>query len=548
MYKKDPDELDEFVVGDLLAARAKSHRSACFLEFRDSSFTFGEVDEQVDQVVCGLTAAGVCPGDHVAVMLPNRPEMVFAMFALARLGAVAVPVNTAHRGEVLRQVVGGAHCTTLIIDDAYVSRLVPVAEQLPYLRRVVVAGARPGAPGEEATRVAKIPAFDWASLLVHGTEPATRRVTFADLLAIMYTSGSTGPAKGAMVPHALALACAQDVRGFVNPQGKKLYCPLPLFHAAALWDGVFSALLGGSAIAIVERFSASRFWDDVRRFEAKVALSVFAMLPILLNRPPSPSDRDHPLEVFYTGKSALDSAFSRRFGVRSVEAYTSTEGGVPLASPFGRWREGSCGKANDKRFDVAVVDEWDREVPIGSAGELVLRPKQPYVITTGYYERFDATARAFRNMWFHTGDRVRQDADGYFYFVDRMADGIRRRGENISAFDIELEVNTHPGVEECAVIAVPAEVGEDDVKLVVVTRPPAKLTHDEVIDFCRVKLPGFMVPRYVEFVPELPRTPTDKIAKHELRAAGDRGLTSQTWDRERRAFVPLAAELAREPA
>ncbi|KWT63760.1 ATP-dependent acyl-CoA ligase [Streptomyces albus subsp. albus] len=530
---------EDMTLGDVLARRAESHHDALFLEFQDSAFTFGEVDEQSDRVAQGLLAAGVAAGEHVAVMLPNRPEIVFVTFALARIGAVAVPVNTAYHGPALRSVLAGSDCTALIVDSRYADRLPPVTAELPGLRLTVVCapGDRSAATGGNAAAPPGGRTIGWPDLMAHGAARPEHGARPSDLLAIMYTSGSTGPAKGALVPHALALACAEDVLRFVNVHGEKVYCPLPLFHAAGMWDGVLSALLCGGTVAVAERFSASKFWDDVRRFDAGIALSVFSILPILLKQPPSPRDKQHPLKLFYTGKSLWDAELRERFGVRSVESYTSTEAGIPLAGAFGDWRHGSCGRVNSERFEAAVVDEQDRILPAGHTGELVLRPKQPHVITGGYYGNFVATARAFRNLWFHTGDRMRQDRDGYFYFVDRMADAIRRRGENISAFDIELAVNKHAAVRESAAIGVPSELGEDEVKLAVVLVPGATLDHDELTAYCRQALPAFMVPRFLEFVDALPRTATDKIAKHRLRARGDRGLTASTWDRERGAFV-----------
>jgi carnitine-CoA ligase len=523
------DWLESLVIGDVLRSRAETHRDAVFLKFRDGELTFAEVDVAADRYARGLAAEGVRRGDHVAVMLPNCPEFVPVIVGLARLGAVAVPVNTAYRGELLRHVLDSADVSTLLIDAEYADRLPPVVHAVPDLVRVFVRGQ------DAALDQLGVPAATMSRLLDHGADPVHGDVRFSDLQAIMYTSGTTGRSKGAMVPHALALTCAMDSLDFLDRWGKTIYCPLPLFHAAGLWDGVFAAMLSGSAIGIVPRFSASRFWDDVRSFDAQVAMSVFAMIPILLSAPPGPRDRDHPLETFYMGKSALDSALQERFGVRSAETYTSTEVGIATGSPYGQWRVGSMGQAHSERFDVAVVDEEDREVAAGEPGELVVRPKQPFVITPGYYGMPGATARAFRNMWFHTGDRAWRDDDGYFYFLDRIADAIRRRGENISAFDIECEVNLHPDVVECAAFGVPSELGEEEVKLAVVLAPGAQLTPAELVAYCAAKLPSFMVPRFVEFVGELPRTPTDKVAKHELRAMGDHGLTPGTWDREKAA-------------
>jgi carnitine-CoA ligase len=525
----DQGWLEGLVLGDVVRSRAETHGNAAFLKFRDGELSFAELDAAADRYANGFAAEGVRRGDHVAVMLPNCPEFVPVIVALARLGAVAVPVNTAYRGELLRHVLDSSDVSTLLVDVEYVDRLPAVLPTVPDPIRVIVRGPEPSLDllGDGAIPMSR--------LLTHGTDPVHGDARFSDMQAIMYTSGTTGRSKGAMVPHALALTCAWDSLDFLDRWGKTTYCPLPLFHAAGLWDGVFSSLLSGSPIGIVERFSASRFWDDVRYFDAQVTMSVFAMIPILLSAPPGPRDHDHPLETFYMGKSALDAPLLERFGVRSAETYTSTEVGIATGSPYGQWRLGSMGRAHAERFDVAVVDEDDREVPAGEPGELVVRPKQPFVITTGYYGMPEATARAFRNMWFHTGDRAWRDDDGYFYFLDRIADAIRRRGENISAFDIECEVNLHPAVVESAAFGVPSELGEEDVKLAVVRAPGADLSAPELAAYCAAKLPSFMVPRYIEFVGELPRTPTDKVAKHALRAMGDQGLTPGTWDRERAA-------------
>lgn len=527
--------LEGFVLGDVLRTRARTHRTEPFLKFHDGDISYGEVDAMADRVAQGLIACGVRRGEHIAVMLPNGPDFLYVIFALARLGAVAVPINTAHRGELLRHVLASSDSAMLIIEAAYADRLVPLTNRLPGLRRVVV-HPRAGEHGADETdgfptRLGK-PVIPWSDLLGHGAEPPRADVAFHDLQAIMYTSGTTGPSKGAMCSHALALTCAYDSLNYLDRWGKITYCPLPLFHAAGLWDGAMSALLSGGSIAIVDKFHASTFWDDVRRFDAAVAMSVFSMIPILLNQASTPSDRDHPLEMFYMGKSSLDEPLRERFGVRSVETYTSTEVGIATGSPYGDWKVGSCGTAHDERFEVAVVDEHDRKVGNGEPGELVVRPKQPFVLTTGYYGAPDATVECFRNMWFHTGDRVWRDDDGYFYFLDRMKDSIRRRGENISAFDLECEVNLHPAVLECAAIGVPSELEEEDVKLAIVLRPGSRLDAGELIEFCQAKLPRHMVPRYLEFVEALPRTPTDKVAKYRLRAEGDHGITASTWDRE----------------
>ncbi len=523
-----PEIPEALVLGEVLRARAASHSNETFLKLRDGERSFGEVDARADRMAQGFAALGVAKGDHVAVMLPNGADLVVAVLALGRLGAVTVPVNPEYRGDLLRQVLAGSDSSVLVIDGPLVDQLAPIVAGLPDLRLVIARTDE----RDPALEVLGPQVVGFTRLLAHGRDPVDVAVSSSDLQAIMFTSGTTGPSKGAEVPHALALTCAIDSVRFVGSGGATIYCPLPLFHAAGLWDGMMSALVSGGSLAVVERFSASRFWDDVRHFDARVAMSVFSMIPILLKRPARPDDADHPLRTFYMGKSTLDQPLHDRFGVRAVETYTSTEVGIATASPYGEWRTGSCGQAHAERFDVAIVDELDRELGPGEPGELVVRPKQPFVMTTGYHGSPEVTARCFRNLWFHTGDRAYRDDDGYFFFVDRAKDAIRRRGENISAFDLECEVNRHPAVLESAAIGVPSELEDDDVKVAVVLRHPDELDEAGLVAFCEERLPKFMVPRYVEIVDELPRTPTDKVAKHELRAAGDRGITSTTWDRE----------------
>lgn len=517
--------LEQLTLAEILREKATTHRNETFLKFREGTLSFGDVEAMSARLARGLADHGVGQHDHVAVMMPNCADLLYTVFALARLGAVAVPINTEYKGELLRHVVATSDTTMLVVDEKFVERVAAVEKDLPELRSVVVRTGGAVAQSLQPTTLRL------ADLLAHADDAPRAPVRFGDLQAIMYTSGTTGPSKGVMVPHALALTCSLDSMKFMSHQPEEtIYCPLPLYHAAALWDGMMMALLAGSPIAVVERFSASGFWDDVRTFGATQAMGVFDMLAILLNRPASAGDRDHPLRRFYMGKSALDAAFFERFGVHPVETYTSTEVGIGTASPFGEWRIGSCGQPNSERHEVTIVDEQDRPVAPGERGEIVVRSKQPFVITSGYYNYEQATAGTFRNLWFHTGDRAYRDDDGYFYFVDRIKDTIRRGGESISAFEVEQAINVHPAVLESAAFAVPSELEEDELKVAVVMRPRAELDPAELVAHCSDRLPRFMVPRYIELVDELPRTGTGKIAKHFLRQQGDGGITKRTWD------------------
>jgi crotonobetaine/carnitine-CoA ligase len=312
-----------------------------------------------------------------------------------------------------------------------------------------------------------------------------------------------------------------------------LYCPFPLFHLDATVLTVVPAMVLGTTAAIAERFSASGFWDDVRRFGATVFDFMGATLTMLHKREPMPEDRANPARLAW-GVPVPEFApeFEERFGLRLVEAYGSTDAGVPIYQPLHEPRRtGSCGRAIPA-YDVKIFDETDNEAPAGTVGELVIRPREPSLISDGYYGMPEATNASRRNLWFHTGDLARCDADGYFYFVGRQTDSIRRRGENISAFEVEEVVKLHPQVLDAAAYGVPSELSEEDVMVALVARPGADIEPEELIAFCDPRMARHMLPRYIDVVEALPRTPTEKVEKGTLR---ERGITATTWDRERTA-------------
>jgi len=311
-----------------------------------------------------------------------------------------------------------------------------------------------------------------------------------------------------------------------------LYTPLPLFHVVASILGVVPVLMSDSKMVIVEKFSASRWWDEMRKYRVTLAHCLTSMMNILLSQPEAPDERNHSVRALYMGGSALSPAIEARFGPTVLEPYGATESGLPLLVPYGEHKPGTCGKENSENFEVKIVDEDDNDLPLGEKGELVIRPRKPYGMMSGYYNMPDATARAFRNLWFHSGDRLYVDADGYFHFVDRMKEVIRRRGENISSYEIERTIDSHPRIVESAAIPVPSELGEDEVKVCIVLKEGCGLDYEELMAYCEENMPYFWIPRYVEFMEALPKTETAKIQKYELRNMGDKGITEKTWDRE----------------
>jgi len=512
---------------ELLERRAEEDPDRVFLRFGAGAWTFREARDTVARLAGGLRSSGVGVGDKVAVMLPNSPAFVFSSLACAWVGAVEVPLNTALKGDVLRHQIADSDTALAIVDAGLLARFDAACPAAAAVTRVVVGDA------PSADDVAR---FDDLS----DAEPIARTpVRVSTLAAIMYTSGTTGRAKGVEVTHGHAGRFARDwIEAVRYTREDVLLTPLPLFHTIARTLGVLPTLMLGSQICVVPRFSASGFWDDVRRYDPTVVHGIFGIVPILLNMSPRPDDRDHRVRSFYIGPSGLSPAFEARFGIEVIEVYGATETGVvTVFEPDGERRPGSCGRANSATYEVDLFDDEDRPVADGEIGELVVRSREPWTMLTGYYGRPEETAVAFRNLWFHTGDYGRRDEDGFYYFVDRKKDAIRRRGENITSSDVERAVNAHPAVAENAVIAVPSDLGEDEVMACIVLHPGTELDYVEMIRFLDDRLPYFMVPRYLEVLPELPKTANEKVQKVELRHRGQDGLTAGTWDREQHGIA-----------
>lgn len=533
--KADSEHLwppDRGILGELISRQARRLGEKVFLYFQDREYTYAQIDHRSDQVAQGLRALGITQGDKVGVMLPNCPEFLFTWFGIAKLGAVEVPVNIALRGPGLTHVLRHSDAKGLVVDQSLVQHVATVQDEVPGLELCVIRSPQSGETPVLSNTVRLRPTtVAFADLLKHGDAPLDVRIHHSDLMSIIYTSGTTGPAKGVMLPHHYALWHAQQrIRLMRLTQDDLLYSCLPLFHINAKFITILSAWLAGGQVALGERFSASHFWDDIRRYGATEFNFIGSMIRALYNQPPRPDDNQHRVHLAMGAPvpPEIYGDFERRFGVKILEGFGMTECSPGLFSPYDEARRNSMGKAISGH-KAAVVDEDDREVGPGQIGELVFHPETPYSMLLGYHKQPEETLKAFRNLWFHTGDYVYRDSDGYFFFVDRKKDAIRRRGENISAFEVESVVSSHPLVAESAAISVPSTMGEDDVKVVVVLQSGAQLEPADLIRWCHGKLAYFAVPRYVEFMESLPKTATLRVEKYRLR---ENWQTAGTWDRE----------------
>lgn len=488
------------------------------LRFESDVVSYRELDERAAALAAGLAQAGVGRGDPVCVLFETSCDYVAAWLALTRLGAIEVPINTGFRGPALAHALRLTGARTLLLDAALAPAAWETLADAPNIRQVFLRGDM-----EQVERDALKLVTPFESLALSPADaPALVEPLPGETAMLLFTSGTTGPSKGCTIPHRYVLRQAEifcrELR--VGPDDT-LFAPFPLFHADGAIFTVAAALAAGGTAALASRFSVSTFWDDCRRHEATLFDFMGATLAMLFKQPPSPKDREHVLRLGWgVPTPPWADAFEERFGVELVEVYGLSDVGIVLYNPpGGPKRPGSCGRAVAP-FDIRIHNAYGAEAPVGEAGELVVRAAEPHVILSNYYDDPAATAEAFRDLWFHTGDIVRRDADGYFYFVGRLKDVIRRRGENISAFDVEQALLTHPDVMEAAAYGVPSELTEEDLMVSVVPRAGSGLTAQDVVDWAAGLLARHMVPRYVRLTDAIPRTETEKAAKYRLKALG----------------------------
>ena len=511
----------------LLERQAAAAGDRAYLRIGETARTVAEMRAVVARLAGAFAAAGVTAGDRVAIMAENRVELIDAWFACAWLGAILVPFNTATRGPQLQHVLTNSGSRILAIEPELFHHL-DVLDELPVeLERIWLLDSNGDAP--------------WRGLPVEPfpapAEPVPAYpVRPGDTVAILYTSGTTGPSKGVMCPHAQfywwAISTAEMLGGL--DRDDVLYTCLPLFHTNAL-NTCMQALLHGATVVVGPRFSASRFWARVTEAEATVTYLLGAMVAIIAKTPPSPDDRAHRVRVALAPatQAELHELFRDRFGMVLRDGFGMTETNAVIGARDGEQRPGTMGRAMSG-YQVKIVDDDDNELPDGTPGELVMRADQPFAFATGYWRMPEKTVESWRNLWFHSGDRAIRDPDGSIRFLDRIKDAIRRRGENISAWEVEQVLQSHADVAGAAVIPVPSELGEDEVMACIVLREGAAVDPEALIGHCEPRLAYFAIPRYLEFLPALPLTENGKVRKFVLR---ERGVTAAAWDREAAGYV-----------
>lgn len=526
------EDMEDWTLPHVLATRARTHGDKVYLDvpFEDARYTYAEVDEMARGMASALLDDGFAPGDRFMIMAPNSSAVLQAWFASSYAGMAEVPINTAYRGTFLEHQVRTTAPRLAMIDASFAERFVESRDACASIERFFLVGDPSGRPAARA-------ALGGAGWEVEDFEAWRDRqgtaelpeVGYRDLASIFFTSGTTGLSKGVQMSHAHMYFFAQECVSLTRCTSDDVYMSVgPLFHGNAQFLAAQPALIAGARFVLHEKFSASNWLTWIRQSKATITNFVGVMMDFVFKQPPTAADADNELRCIFaapTASSILDD-FKSRFGVEAfVEVFGLTETSTPIMSPYAVDRPpGAAGLLVSDYFEVRLADpETDEAVAVGQVGELLIRSKIPWITTLGYYGMPEKTLEATRNLWFHTGDALRQDEDGWFYFVDRYKDAIRRRGENISSYEVEQAFLEHPAVSECAAIGVPAdtEAGEDEVMVFVVLRAGAdRPSFESLWEWAEARLPYFTVPRYLRWIDEVPKTPSEKVLKRELREIG----------------------------
>ncbi len=521
-------EHDRWTLTDVLEAQAQERPDKVFVAAVDGErLTYAAAWDQAARVAAWLAEFGVRPGSPVAVLLPNSLDFVRIWLGTAYAGAILVPVNPALAGDFLAHQLRVSGAEVVVCHPDYADALGAIDADLSDVRTILV----PGPPVERhALRTATLDGWRQA------TPAAPAAARSRDTACVMFTSGTTGPSKGVLMPHAhcylLGLGVVDNLE--LSPDDR-YYVSMPLYHANALFMQLYASLIAGAGAVLRTRYSASAWLPDIREHGCTVTNLLGAMAQFVIDQPPRSTDRAHSLRVILPAPNPPqhERAWRERFGIPEVvSAWGMTEANVPLYGRLGESRPGRAGYPYQPYFEVRLHDpDTDEPVPPGTAGEICVRSTVPYGFSAGYQGQPDHTVEAFRNFWFHTGDLGTMDADGCVTYLDRTKDCIRRRGENISSFELEAAMVRHPAIREVAAYAVPAgAAGTEDEVMLAVVPADAALTVQDVVAHADAVLPRFARPRYVELLEALPKTPTERVQKAVLR---QRGVTAATWDRER---------------
>lgn len=504
-----------------------------YVLFGETVYTFAEVNQRVNELAAGLARAGLKAGGRLAFYMSSAPEVIFLALAVNKLGAVWVPINTDYKGVWLLDTINGSRPTVLVSDAAHLDRLLEVIESIS-VEALVLLGGHESVPG----------ALSFQDLYVAGAgEPDMSALSSGDTCAVLWTSGTTGKAKGVMQSHNIwfnAVYANNEECQYGIAEGDVIFTVLPMYNSAVWVTAIIRALVAGVPLAIDPAFSVSTFWDRVDYYKATQCFTLGAMHMFLWEAPPREDDATHTLRKLMAipMPPAVAEPFCKRFNLELVPQGLGQSEALRLIAPvLGRTQPpGSCGSLVPG-VEARLVGEDGQDVPLGEPGELWVKPLWPNFIFNGYFDNPEATAAAYEGEWYKTGDMLRCNEEGFYFFSDRKKDAVRYKGRNISTFEVELAAHKHPAIADCAAFGVPSEEleSEQEIMLDVILKPGEALQAIELAQYINDNAPYFFVPRYIQFVESLPYTPTNKVQKFLLR---ERGVTSTTWDARAAGFKP----------
>ena len=520
-------------IRELLESRANSNPEKVYLYFQEQEISYRDFDKQVNKAANSLLRSGILKGDHFAIMLPNCPEFLYAWFGLNKIGAVEVPVNLHLKGPEVQYILNHSESRGIVIHSDYLPVLEEILAELPDLKHTIIIGGE-AASGTMAYQ-------DWIAEASEELQPVS--ISEEEPAVIIYTSGTTGRPKAVLLSHRGWVLTGQSWAYMIGASANdRIMTPNPLFHANAQCYSTMGSLAACASLIIIEHFSRSRILEQARHYRANILVLVAPAMPMVWSRPPQADDGDNPVRTIMAGgvPSEYYHDFEKRFRVKTTTAYSLTEATYAIMAP----REGTQPRKPTPavgvpmehpdpsiRNEVKIINEQGAEVPRGKQGQIIVR--NPAVML-GYFKDPEKTAETKREGWIYTGDIGYQDEDGYFFFVGRSKEVLRRRGELISPAEIESIINTHPKVDDSAVIGVLSGLGtaEEEIKAYVILKPGESAAPQELIEWCRQNLAEFKVPRYLEFRDDFPRTPLGKIQKNVLKTERE-DLTEGCYDREK---------------
>ena len=528
--------LVERTVGRILARQADRFADKNFIETTSGDcISYRDMHLRSNQFAQGAAAFGIEYQEPVLVMLPDTIDYVTVWCGLAKRGAIEVPINLAYRKNILKRLCNDSTAKRIIIDCQYVERLEEIADDLEHLDCVILYAEDQkldsyGTLPPKLAQTYQVAGFeDLFSDISTDFEPAPQ---FSDLVGIMYTSGTTGASKGVSTTHSHSFCYADGAAEifYLSEEDRFYTAGLPLFHLAGQWGVCFASMIYGATVVLRKGYRNDNSWPDIAEHSCTVVFLLGAIANFLWQQPKLPEDSETPLKkVGMFPVMTEHKQFRERFGVEISTGYGSTESPCPVIHHFDEpLPNHQCVGFPTGRYDVKILDENDQVCTTGTVGEICTRPRAPWEIMLNYWRQPEYTAKVFRNLWYHTGDAGYQDDEGRLFFVDRLTDSMRRRGENISSMEVEDEVNQHPDVLECAVFPVLAEHSEQEVMVVITPQPDVTIEPEKLIRFLDQRMAYFMIPRYIEFTAAIPKTPTGKMEKYKLRA---KGITPSTWDR-----------------